>query len=407
MDGPPSKRARFTPLATLGPAQTLTVTAQADLQDVPAEVDTVTLTTPLADPSVINTLPFVTTLRVNNREFGRRNGFSEAFVDALTTNSTLETLDLSHSGLPKDAGLAITRALGSNTTLTSLTLQEFDASLMFENADGLGEAVAAALARNTTLTTLNLSKLYGNGNVVVVADTLGSNTTLTSLDISNDWIGDAAAVAFAGALARNTSLMSLDISANQLEDGAGFAFANALEINTTLTELNIAHNILREAAGAAVAAALARNSTLTSLNISWNHLGSGLAGGGGGVAFADALERNTTLTELNIKGNSFENDVGMAFAGALERNSTLTSLDISSNYLLRNGVGVAFADALERNTTLVELNLKSTSISQPVLDNIREKLAGREPPYIPYTGPYVKAAVAATLRANAQFWGGP
>ena len=200
---------------------------------------------------------------------------------------------------------------------------------------------------------------------------------------------------FVNALAENTTLTSLDLSRSDLSEVGG---VGALKTNSSLTILNLSGNVLRDVEGVAIADLLKTNSSLTTLNLAHNELGEDA-----GVAIADALERNTTLTTLDLGINDLGEVGGAAVAGALERNTTLTSLNLAHNDLGDVG-GAAIARALETNTTLVELNVNNNGISQPILNEIAGKLADRPPPY---TGPRVKVAVPAALRANVQFWGGP
>ncbi|KAF9347385.1 hypothetical protein BGX26_001141 [Mortierella sp. AD094] len=129
----------------------------------------------------------------------------EAFEYALKMSS--------HNKIGDKGALALSEALKTNTTLISL-----DLSWNHTKDKGVQE-LSKALATNTTLTSLGLSsnKIEYVG-ALALSQALKLNTTLTSLNLSWNWTKDEGALELLEALKTNKTLTSLDLSSNEIED---------------------------------------------------------------------------------------------------------------------------------------------------------------------------------------------
>ena len=309
----------------------------------------------------------LTSLDFSNNWLGEEDGI--AIGKALGTNTTLTSLDFSNNWLGEEGWIAIGKALEINSTLTSLRLNG-----ELRKIGGL--AIAKALEINSTLTSLRLNgELRGIVGLAIVAlemfngelrekgglaivEALKTNSTLTSLNLESNNLGEEGGRAIGKALETNSTLASLNLESNNLGEEGGRAIGKALETNSTLASLNLKSNNLREEGGRAIAKALETNATLTFLNLESNNLRDK-----GGRAIGKALKANTTLTYLYLYLNNLGEEGGVAIAKALEANTTLTSLDLNYNRLREEG-GVAIAKALETNTTLTSLYLYLNNLGE-------------------------------------------
>src|SRR6185312_5214865 len=100
-------------------------------------------------------------------------------------------------------------------------------------------AVAKALSSNSSLTSLDLIyNQIGDKGAAALAKALESNLSLMSLNLNNNKIGDTGAAALAKALESNSLyLISLDLSWNQIGGTGATALAKALESNSSLASL--------------------------------------------------------------------------------------------------------------------------------------------------------------------------
>lgn len=123
---------------------------------------------------------------------------------------------------------------------------------------------------NLSLTSLDFSNNWlGEEDGIAIGKALGTNTTLTSLDFSNNWLGEEGWIAIGKALEINSTLTSLRLN-GELREKGGLAIVEALKTNSTLASLNLKSNNLGEEGGRAIGKALETNSTLTSLNLTCN-----------------------------------------------------------------------------------------------------------------------------------------
>ncbi|EQC26336.1 hypothetical protein SDRG_15824 [Saprolegnia diclina VS20] len=196
-----------------------------------------------------------------------------AFFDALATNTSLTSMNLSSTQLSPAAWAALGRALGQNATLKTLDVSQ--------NKMASIESFAAGLSANAGLARLVLAKTQ---------------------------LGDDGSMA----LRTPSTLVHLDLSANGLTSiGMRPHFASPLK------ELRVFDNAL--GAGLLdVLPTLLANPVLEGLDVGANALHGALA-----IALFEALHTPTALKTLEVGGNNL-GDAGLAALEVLqERNPTL------------------------------------------------------------------------------------
>lgn len=137
------------------------------------------------------------------------NGLSENFLQFLTDNLSMDTLDLSQC----------------NLRCTSLT--------------GIGEG----LSRNKALKSLNLAfnKIQDRG-VEVICYGLLKNQSLSLLDLTSNEVKNKGALSFAKALKSNSTLESLLLKDNSIKDTGGQALCESVRFNKNICKMSLELN---------------------------------------------------------------------------------------------------------------------------------------------------------------------
>jgi hypothetical protein len=189
------------------------------------------------------------------------------FLQALGTNSSLTSLDLSYNKLRQDDIVLLAETLRANKTLTELNLAgtslddkdikvltdglKFNRTLHVLNLDSnnfAGEGLQAlALFLRTkwcSLKSLSLAEIQDaeiNEGIGNLATALRTNTSLTFLKINNDKCDFKQFSALMDALRTNTTLLTLDISnfVSLAQKDEIMLVAESLAANKTLTDINL------------------------------------------------------------------------------------------------------------------------------------------------------------------------
>jgi Ran GTPase-activating protein (RanGAP) involved in mRNA processing and transport len=283
-----------------------------------------------------------------------------ALAHALTQNTRLSVLKLTHSHIANDVAAALADGLKRSTGLRALHLDNNNIG-----NDG-ASALADGLKQNTKLESLHLeNNNIGNDGASALADALKQNTALRCLWLSHNLLGEAGAAAIAMALHGNNTIVALHMDNNRIGDLGSSAIAMAL--NGSPTFVGFANCGISEVGTRVLAQVLKRNSSLTTLHLDENEIGSV------GVAYlSDALKENKKLDTLYLNGCSIDNDGALTLAEALKRNTTLKKLSLKQNSIADEGANAILRTLKECNTTLALLDLAGNNISPVVLSEIHE-----------------------------------
>ncbi|KAL0242759.1 hypothetical protein GEMRC1_005322 [Eukaryota sp. GEM-RC1] len=132
-----------------------------------------------------------------------------------------------------------------------------------------------ALKTNTTITSINLSfNSIGDEGARALAEALKVNHSVPSVDLMNNSIGDEGARALAEALKVNDSVTSIDLEYNSIGAEGARALASALKVNASVTSINLGRNCIGDECVRALADALKVNSSLTSVILGGDSTGS-------------------------------------------------------------------------------------------------------------------------------------
>jgi Leucine-rich repeat (LRR) protein len=189
--------------------------------------------------------------------------------------------------------------------------------------------LAASLNRNFELRVLNVgSNCVGNEGAAAIATALQSNSTLQTLHLHENSIGNDAVFHFGRILMwSNASLRVLDLSSNAIDDKGAIALVRIfktpsnLEGNSSLTELYLSNNQIGNAAAIEMSKMLLENVSLMHLDLSHCRISDV-----GGLSFVQAVIANTQLHTLNLSFNGLSHKLGDEFIVSLTRRSQMLRL---------------------------------------------------------------------------------
>ena len=208
-------------------------------------------------------------------------------VNACSNNSTIASLDLSHS---------MHISFWIDALLCALQCKKLSSLHLYDNNLNLRDARAIAniIRFNKTLVSLNISEnIIQDHGMCLVCDALCCNAALKFLDVSENALTVYSAVAFEVTIQCNSTLTCLALGSNLIGDEGCKHLAKALSVNKTLASLYMRHNIIGDDGAKALAAALRNNKTLLQLDLSFNNIKDE-----GAMALLSALHNNTTLMDL-------------------------------------------------------------------------------------------------------------
>jgi Ran GTPase-activating protein (RanGAP) involved in mRNA processing and transport len=287
-----------------------------------------------------------------------------AVAKGLAANSTLETLylpDWSSSNPEVFHGLVWQEALASNHCLKMLSFSDCSISL-----EGF-KCLARGLLMNTSLESLDLTSTgMRDDSVVALVHGLRTNETLKCLDLTGNCFTSPSGRAaierllgynvlrelileetqesigvsiLASGLSTNSSLEKLNLEGSFVDDQGTETFRSLCEClrgNTTLRYLNVQGNAV-DLDAVCLGELRLGTMSLETLDLSGNCFGSG-----GIAALAKGLQGPCTLKELILMYCQLD-DTGLLILGeALTTNNTLEVLDVSRNAFTDNGASQFF-----------------------------------------------------------------
>lgn len=183
----------------------------------------------------------------------------QSLSNILMNNTTLQTLNLGGTLLKNSSIVQIAHSL-NQVSITSLLLR--GCSLQTPGVIALG----TALTTNTTLQTLDISlNPFDSGAIEALGTALSVNTTLTELNLQICFSESSAPLAIG--LRSNTTLTSLDISKNNMTEDDAALFGETLSLNTTLSKLCILNMFTKREGYENIARGMKNNFSITSLGL--------------------------------------------------------------------------------------------------------------------------------------------
>ena len=286
----------------------------------------------------------------------------EMIMQALSLNTALQKLVISHNCIYDVGAAAISSCLQCNKMLKVLDISECGISSV-----GLME-IAKALKINTTLQKLDISfnRAMTDDCLIMFSTCIRDNNTLKKLNLSNLQISSEGIQKIN--IQISAKLKQLNISRHKFNNEALTAICSSLKCTTTLKKLCISNCNIANIGIERIIDAFSYNSLLKKLDISSSNLSDD-----GVEVLSNYLIKNTTMLELNMSKNKTTAVGGIRIAKALKINTTLRKLDISCNNISDDGAA-AFGDCLKHNNTLIKLDLSFIQITMNSVELLAEAI---------------------------------
>jgi Ran GTPase-activating protein (RanGAP) involved in mRNA processing and transport len=367
-------------------------------------------------------------------------------------DQSLTMVDLTHPRLDDNSAKVFAKALGENTTVTTLVLSCF--CFVDDGAAAVGSVLGnskyiqrlqlrelrnqrevvtlfRSLLQNTSVQELSLrhSQICRRGAEAIsyffqthpnleevrfvdcqfiddslrqICQGLKSNRSLQRLYLVNTEAGVQGAEHIADLLEESSSLRELYLCENELGDEGVTIICRGVLASTSLRLIDLRSNGITAAAALSIQGVVARSQFLLSLGLGNNELGNN-----GAAAIARGLQGlNCVVQKLDLSENKIEKAGGRAIASILHLNKSLNDLNLSFNPIGDEGAGF-IASALRRNLTLCRLVLRRCNMtnegatlfarSLPLMGGLRELLLNKN--NIDSVG---SAALIKALRANVE-----
>ena len=272
----------------------------------------------------------------------------------LSSNRTLQVLDLRGNGIKHTGAVALGAALGTD----GMALRALHLGGNPWGASGGARALADGLARNASLTTLRLGSCnVGEDGVRSLAAALRVHPGLRTLALDDSALDDIRVALLAATLPECRALTELDLFGNSVTDAGVASLAGALQSGSRLQVLHLGNNCIGDAGAIALARALEhddvvlRELMLDSIGVRILKSNERVGDFGAEALAASLMRPGVSLTRLTLRWQR----VGIAGAAALARalaaphgTRHLEVLDMSHNTELGDAGTAAFAPALAR-----------------------------------------------------------
>lgn len=297
--------------------------------------------------------------------------FGEEIGDLLRKNSTLRALKLISCSLASEGALRIAEGLRVNSSLTKI-------NLMRASIDAAGFlAIAAMLKDNATLRHLSFSfvrSICAKG-ATALAEAISSTKTLQTIYMNSCSPGPETASIIICSLEKNSTLTNFSFNTASLSGQHYVELASALKANKSLRTLSLCTmatdklDLSVDDPAATIGHLVQENDHLETLK-----LFAFPQGAAGLVDLFRALRFNRTLKRLLLDENSRMDTAIAELAELLLVNLSLTEISLRCSDVSDAGAK-ALAEALKLNKTLQFLNLNSTEITDAgaahLIDSLR------------------------------------
>jgi len=192
-------------------------------------------------------------------------------VNMLKTNSYLQVLDLTNTGIMDEGAILLLNNLSKSL------------KYLYLSSNGLTDKTCKFIAENIaniklTQISLGCNRLTDSGAKYLGQVLANPDCTIASLEIASCAIGQNGIEYIADALKVNTSLLKLNLgflkSTNDIDEipniigsHGAIHFANMLSTNTTLRSIDLSHTGILKAGLIAISDAMSLNNTVIALNI--------------------------------------------------------------------------------------------------------------------------------------------
>ncbi|XP_063976488.1 leucine-rich repeat-containing protein AAC1 [Diachasmimorpha longicaudata] len=233
-----------------------------------------------------------------------------------------DEVDLGFYGIDPRIVRALSDALTNNTSVQTLNLQEncLTTDACFHLND--------LLSNNEVLTSMNLSGCrIGPRGAKRLVNGIGRAPVLQYMNLAKCQLGDEGGSAVCDGASNSLSLKVLDLSDNGLQETCAWSFYYMLTQTETLEEINLSWNSLNSPEfWKTFLLGILKNFTVKRLDLSWNSLGKESL-----PFLMQMIEKSRGITELNLSNNRFDDEDVKKLSASLSKNGILKKLSLKGN----------------------------------------------------------------------------
>ena len=248
-------------------------------------------------------------------------------ASVITSNLSLENINLSDCQLQESGIKIITRALAMLSSLVSIDLSEN--KITYDSMP----IVAAAIRENSLLQQLNIShcieyneefksatKLEGMNNILMPLTML---TCLKYLNLHSNYVNDVTSKLLPVVISSNKSLSHLDFTNCKLTNTSLIAIGKKLQATFTLKYLSLSSNIITNEAAHEIALAVSNNLSLQHLALSDCKMEERAL-----MDIAESLLNISSLKHLDLSYSIITDKAAATLASSISNNTLLAFLDL-------------------------------------------------------------------------------
>ena len=316
--------------------------------------------------------------------------------DAIKSNTTLSSINLSNNYLPNQAAFAIKEAFIKNKNLAHVKLGKCNLSY-----NGL-QMVLRGIQEHKGLKTMDFSfNRIANQEANIIADILCNNNLieciqlkdcslscnslcqitktvsisslklLKNLDISCNTIPDQSAMAISTIIKNNQKLVDLNLSKCELSETGMHKISTALIDSQNLETVNLNCNKVSNLVANNLALMIANNIKLKKLSISNCNLQSY-----GFVQLCESL-RSNSIIHIDLSYNNLDYSMACSLAEMIIKNVKLTYIDLS-HCDLKEMQFVVILEAMKNTRNFLHVDLKFNKLNSATSDILMNFIANNE-----------------------------
>ena len=288
---------------------------------------------------------------------------AEAIATAVSVNTSLRSLTMSHAGLSDDSFGTLASSLAGNRSIRELAL-----SATFDAGPGV-ERLLRVLRAGGTVASLSLAGIVmRETSARLIGKLLARTSSVTRLDLGA-CAGPTLTDAVARGLEANCSLKWLSLQWNLMARTGSERLARALKTHHALEHLDLSDNRIDTTGMRALAASLSDHPGLRCLVLAGNSLSPEAM-----FSLANALKRNGRLQTLDLSAMQISDEMAIQLCRSLEGNDSLKHLKLSHNPLGPSGVA-ALLRLMHRNPSLVSYDLSHCNLPSSDIQTLVSTLA--------------------------------
>ena len=316
--------------------------------------------------------------------------------DAIQSNTTLSSINLSNNYLPNQAAFAIKEAFIKNKNLTHIKLGKCNLS-----SNGL-QMILSGIQEHKELETIDFSFNHiADQEALIIANILSNNNLIESIQLQDCSLSynSLYQIMKAASISPLKRLKSLDLSCNAISDQSAMAISTIIENNQQLVDLNLSECELSETGMHKISVALLDSQNLETVNLNSckvsnlvaNNLSLMIANNvkleklsmsncnlqsSGFAQLCESLLSNSII-HIDLSYNNLDYSMACSLAEMIIQNFKLSYIDLSCCDL-KEMQFVVILEAMKNTSNFLHVDLKFNELNSATSDILMKFIANNE-----------------------------